>query len=184
MFWGFFFFFFLIIFHPMNMLILHQRVARFSWRYLHLCWTWRMFAFWKRSLEGPRNTEGTWFNCNLIAWLTLNSKSCLVSYMDIQMVQNGYHKCKGKAESQVTDEKTISEDESVHQKVYFCAPEYHNFLNELIFLMSSGCYFSLMNCLWTYYTYIIFPGMCLSLHGGYSRSRRHTTTVSYSWRSK
>lgn len=59
------------------------------------------------------------------------------------MVQNGDHKCKRKSESLVTDEKTISKDET-HSKVYFQAPGHHNVLNELIFLLSSGCYLSLM----------------------------------------
>ncbi|PON99580.1 Cellular retinaldehyde binding/alpha-tocopherol transport [Trema orientale] len=36
----------------------------------------------------------------------------------LKMVQNGDHKCKRKSDSSVTDEKTISEDETVHQKGY------------------------------------------------------------------
>lgn len=38
--------------------------------------------------------------------------------MDLQMVQNGDHKCTTKLDNQFADEKTISEDETVYLKVF------------------------------------------------------------------
>jgi hypothetical protein len=40
-----------------------------------------------------------------------------VQYIYLQMVQNGDHKCTKKPETQIADEKTISEDETVYLKV-------------------------------------------------------------------
>ena len=38
--------------------------------------------------------------------------------MDLQMVQNGDHKCTTKLDNQFAEEKTISEDETVYLKVF------------------------------------------------------------------
>lgn len=38
----------------------YQWTSWISWRFLYLCWQWRLHALWQRSMEQSRDHEGEW----------------------------------------------------------------------------------------------------------------------------